>query len=86
MAEFELVSVQDPYGYAGHNANGDELSLFRRPPPTTNLGFLSTVMWDGRETVEKGSPSAIHFDRCASVERGDRGACRAAGADRRGHA
>jgi cytochrome c peroxidase len=61
-AEFELVSVQDPYGYAGHNANGDELSLFRRPPPATNLGFLSTVMWDGRETLEKGSPSAIHFD------------------------
>jgi len=32
-AEFELVSVQDPYGYAGRNANGDELSLFRRPAP-----------------------------------------------------
>src|SRR5262249_24991802 len=27
-----------------------ELSLFRRPLPTTNLKFLSTVMWDGRET------------------------------------
>jgi hypothetical protein len=61
-AEFELVSVRDPYEYAGHNANGDELSLFRRPPPATNLAFLSTVMWDGRETIEKGSPSAIHFD------------------------
>ena len=61
-AEFELLSVDDPYGYAGHNANGNELSLFRRPLPATNLGFLSTVMWDGRETLEKGSPSAIHFD------------------------
>ena len=25
--------------------------MFRRPLPSTNLGFLSTVMWDGRETV-----------------------------------
>jgi cytochrome c peroxidase len=54
--------VRDPYGYAGHNLNGDELSLFRRPLPATNLAFLSTVMWDGRETVEKGSVAAIHFD------------------------
>src|SRR5262245_44857361 len=61
-AEFELLEVNDPYGYAGHNPNGDELSLFRRPLPATNLGFLSTVMWDGRETVEKGSVAAIHFD------------------------
>jgi hypothetical protein len=61
-AEFELYAVSDPYGYAGHNANGNELSLFRRPLPATNLAFLSAVMWDGRETIEKGSPSAIHFD------------------------
>ena len=61
-AEFELYAVRDPYGYAGHNLNGDELSLFRRPLPATNLAFLSTVMWDGRETVEKGSVAAIHFD------------------------
>ncbi len=45
-AEFELVAVDDPYGYASAN----ELSLFRRPLPTTNLTFLSTLMWDGRET------------------------------------
>lgn len=61
-AEFELLKVSDPYGYAGNNANGNELSLFRRPLPATNLGFLSTVMWDGRETLEKGSALAIHFD------------------------
>ena len=61
-AEFELLTVNDPYGYAGNNTNGNELSLFRRPLPATNLKFLSTVMWDGRETVEKGSVAAIHFD------------------------
>jgi hypothetical protein len=24
--------------------------VYRRPPPSTNLGFLSTLMWDGRES------------------------------------
>ena len=47
-AEFELVAVDDPYGFA----SASELSLFRRPLPTTNLKFLSTVMWDGRETFK----------------------------------
>ncbi|HEY6178832.1 MAG TPA: hypothetical protein VIX73_30480 [Kofleriaceae bacterium] len=46
-AEFELVAVDDPY----HHASAAELSLFRRPLPSTNLKFLSTVMWDGRETA-----------------------------------
>lgn len=45
--EFELASVDDPYHYASSN----ELSLFRRPLPSTNLRFLSGVMWDGRESV-----------------------------------
>jgi len=47
-AEFELAKVDDPYGYA----SAGELSLFRRPLPTTNLTRLSTVMWDGRETFK----------------------------------
>lgn len=45
-AEFELTSIDDPYGYA----SPAELSLFRRPLPSTNLSFLTGVMWDGRET------------------------------------
>ena len=45
-ADFALESVDDPYDYA----SATELSLFRRPLPSTNLAFLSTVMWDGRET------------------------------------
>jgi hypothetical protein len=57
-----LGAVADPYGYAGANANGNELSLFRRPLPTTNLAFLSAVMWDGRETLQKGSAAAMHVD------------------------
>ncbi len=46
-AEFELLLVEDPYGFA----SARELSLFRRPLPSTNLKFLTTVMWDGRENV-----------------------------------
>jgi cytochrome c peroxidase len=68
-AEFELAAVDDPYGYASSH----ELSLFRRPLPTTNLKFLSTVMWDGRETFKDPASSdciagttncfaSIHFD------------------------
>ena len=54
-AEFDLASVDDPYGYA--SAAG--LSLFRRPLPATNLKFLSMVMWDGRETF---TGQTIHYD------------------------
>ena len=46
--EFELIAVDDPYGHA----SAQDLSLFRRPLPATNLKFLSTVMWDGRETFK----------------------------------
>lgn len=47
QAEFELAAVDDPYRFA----SAQELSLFRRPLPTTNLSLLSTVMWDGRESL-----------------------------------
>jgi hypothetical protein len=46
-AEFSIVDVDDPYGCG---APFDAASLYRRPLPSTNLGFLSAVMWDGRET------------------------------------
>jgi cytochrome c peroxidase len=45
-AEFVLDSVDDPYSFA----SAAELSLFRRPLPSTNLRFLTGVMWDGRES------------------------------------
>jgi len=50
-AEFTLTEVDDPYNFA----SAAELSLFRRPLPTTNLRFLSTVMWDGRELAPGGT-------------------------------
>jgi hypothetical protein len=68
-ADFYLAAVDDPYGYA----SATQLSLFRRPLPATNLGFLTTVMWDGRETLsgsdncnaaDEGGKcfASIHFD------------------------
>lgn len=51
-AEFQLVQVSDPYGFA----SPAQLSLFRRPLPTANLKFNSTVMWDGRETLTAPGP------------------------------
>ena len=54
-AEFTLVAVDDPYGYA----SASELSLFRRPIPATNLRFLTAVMWDGRESFAPMGTSPI---------------------------
>jgi hypothetical protein len=54
-AEFEIVAVDDPYGCNTDPATGltsatsGMVSVYRRPLPSTNLGFLSTIMWDGRE-------------------------------------
>jgi cytochrome c peroxidase len=46
-AEFVIDSVDDPYGCG---ASLTAASMYRRPLPTANLGFLSAVMWDGRES------------------------------------
>jgi cytochrome c peroxidase len=57
-AEFELLAVDDPY----HYASAGELSLFRRPLASTNLRFLSTVMWDGRETLRDAGSNLCLFN------------------------
>ena len=46
-AEFVIDSVDDPYD-CGAPLTG--ASMYRRPLPSTNLRFLSAVMWDGRES------------------------------------
>jgi cytochrome c peroxidase len=47
-AEFEIVSVDDPYGCSAPLTSA---SMYRRPLPTTNLSFVSAVMWDGRAST-----------------------------------
>jgi hypothetical protein len=45
-ADYQVVGVYNRYGC---NAT-DVISMYRRPLPTTNLPFLSAVMFDGRES------------------------------------
>ncbi len=54
-AQFTISAVHDPYGCAilpDPQAGGQSVSVYRRPLPSTNLRFLSAVMFDGRETVQ----------------------------------
>lgn len=48
-AEFQVMNVDDPYRCAPKSGS---LSVYRRVLPSTNLPFLSTVMWDGRENAK----------------------------------
>jgi cytochrome c peroxidase len=47
-AEFSITVASDPYGCSSPT----DISVYRRPLPSTNLKFLSAVMWDGRETAK----------------------------------
>jgi cytochrome c peroxidase len=53
--EFQIIGVNDPYGCNTNPLTGltssttGTVSVYRRPLPAANLGFLSTIMWDGRE-------------------------------------
>jgi hypothetical protein len=53
--QFEVIKVDDPYNCTTSSSTGltnattGIVSVYRRPLPSTNLGFLSTIMWDGRE-------------------------------------
>jgi len=54
-AQFTIQALRDPYGCAvvTDPASGVQtVSVYRRPLPTTNLKFLSTIMFDGRETIQ----------------------------------
>ena len=46
-AEFAIDGVEDPYNC---QPASNDFSVYRRPLPSTNLRFLTAVMWDGRES------------------------------------
>ena len=53
-AKFQIRAVVDPYGCAITTdplTGLQTVSVYRRPLPAANLKFLSTVMWDGREST-----------------------------------
>lgn len=56
-ADYQVVSVYNRYGC---NAT-DVISMYRRPLPTTNLPFLSAVMFDGRESSPANGTTKILY-------------------------
>jgi cytochrome c peroxidase len=88
--QFEVSNVSDPYNCTTNPATGltDKksgiLSMYRRPLPSTNLGFLTEIMWDGREpslaqqsidatlihAEAKGAPSPDQQDQIVKFETG----------------
>jgi cytochrome c peroxidase len=57
-AEFTVQSVSNPYGCNDTST----LSMYRRPLPATNLKFLSTLMWDGRESTPPSTQQITYPD------------------------
>jgi cytochrome c peroxidase len=57
-ADYQVVSVDNPYGCN----ESDVISMYRRPLPATNLRFLSTVMFDGRESSPLTGTKKIVYD------------------------
>ena len=52
--QFTISVVHDPYGCAitpDASTGQPDVSVYRRPLPTTNLSFLNGIMFDGRETI-----------------------------------
>jgi cytochrome c peroxidase len=78
--EYKIISVMDPYGcntnsftgLTNFGPNGQTtgvVSIYRRPLPSTNLGFLTTIMWDGREpslTSQAIDATLIHAQASAA--------------------
>jgi len=62
-ADYAVVSVYNPYGC---NAT-DVISMYRRPLPTTNLMFLSAVMFDGRESSPSTGTTKITYGNYPSA-------------------
>jgi cytochrome c peroxidase len=56
-ADYQVVSVTNPYGCS----ETDTVSMYRRPLPSTNLRFLSSVMFDGRESSPATGTTKISY-------------------------
>ena len=46
--DFQITNIFDPYHC--NETTKTQPAMYRRPLPSTNLPFLTTVMWDGRES------------------------------------
>jgi hypothetical protein len=55
VPQFTISVIHDPYGCAmspDPSTGQLDVSVYRRPLPSTNLSFLSAIMADGRETIQ----------------------------------
>ncbi|MBV9654072.1 MAG: hypothetical protein JOZ42_05870 [Acetobacteraceae bacterium] len=71
--QFSIVDVTDPYGcntdpaygltsYGPSAPTAGTVSVYRRPLPTTNMRFLTALMWDGREpSLESQATDAVRI-------------------------
>ena len=68
-AQFTVTVLSDPYGCATTlNSSGQQVvSVYRRPLPTASLPFLSSVMWDTRETL-LALTTATTLDSCLGTD------------------
>jgi len=66
-ADYYVHSVNNPYGCN----ESDVISMYRRPLPSTNLRFLSTVMFDGRESSPAAATTKILFSNYPTSLRND---------------
>lgn len=57
-ADYQVISVYNRYGCSAT----DVISMYRRPLPTTNLPFLSAVMFDGRESSPATGTNRILYN------------------------
>jgi cytochrome c peroxidase len=81
--QFSVVNVQDPYACSTNPDFGltsfgpsvptqGSVSVYRRPLPATNLRFLTTVMWDGREaSLQSQAKDAVLIHAQAASEPSD---------------
>ncbi len=66
-ADYQVVSVNNQYGCN----EADVVSMYRRPLPSTNLRFLSAVMFDGRESSAATGTRKILFANYPNSLRSD---------------
>jgi cytochrome c peroxidase len=61
-ADYQVMSVNNQYGCD----ESDVISMYRRPLPSTNLRFLSAVMFDGRESSPATGTTKIQYSNYPS--------------------
>jgi cytochrome c peroxidase len=73
--QYMITGIRDPHGCNTNAKTGltsattGTISTYRRPLPAANLGFLSTIMWDGREPdlFSQAVEAALIHERAASA-------------------